>query len=117
MLRWVIFIAIYLALGLYALQALKTVSRYPWVYYTFIFLSLLVLGNFVYQFTIGDDTGRVLNRPKSYAFGLLLTMLTFKLITIIFLFSEDIFRILSGGYQKMFGTAREFGYGDCSHSL
>ncbi|MET6989072.1 metallophosphoesterase [Sediminicola arcticus] len=108
MLRWVIFIAIYLALGLYALQALKTVSRYPWVYYTFIFLSLLVLGNFVYQFTIGDDTGRVLNRPKSYAFGLLLTMLTFKLITIIFLFSEDIFRILSGGYQKMFGTAREF---------
>ena len=108
MLRWVIFIAIYLALGLYALQALKTVSRYPWVYYTFIFLSLLVLGNFVYQFTIGDDTGRVLNRPKSYAFGLLLTMLTFKLITIIFLFSEDIFRILSGGYQKMFGTAKEF---------
>lgn len=108
MLRWVIFIAIYLALGLYTLQALKTVSRYPWVYYTFILLSLMVLGNFVYQFTVGDDTGRVLNRPKSYAFGLLLTMLTFKLITIIFLFSEDIFRILSGGYQKLYGTSKEF---------
>ncbi len=108
MLRWVIFIAIYLALGLYTLQALKTVSRYPWVYFTFIGLSLLVLGNFVYQFTVGDDPGRVLNRPKSYAFGLLLTMLTFKLITILFLFSEDIFRIMSGGYQKLFGTAKEF---------
>ena len=108
MLRWIIFIAIYLALGLYTLQALKTVSRYPWVYYAFILLSLLVLGNFVYQFTVGDDTGRVLNRPKSYAFGLLLTMLTFKLITILFLFSEDIFRMLSGGYQKLFGTAKEF---------
>ncbi|ALM08890.1 phosphoesterase [Sediminicola sp. YIK13] len=108
MLRWIIFIAIYIALGIYTLQALKTVSRYPWVYYAFILLSLLVLGNFVYQFTVGDETGRVLNRPKSYAFGLLLTMLTFKLITIIFLFSEDIFRILSGGYQKLFGTAKEF---------
>ncbi len=108
MLRWIIFIAIYLALGLYTLQALKTVSRYPWVYYAFILLSLLVLGNFVYQFTVGDDTGRVLNRPKSYAFGLLLTMLTFKLITILFLFSEDLFRMLSGGYQKLFGTAKEF---------
>ncbi|MET7029740.1 metallophosphoesterase [Sediminicola luteus] len=108
MLRWIIFIAIYLALGLYTLQALKTVSRYPWVYYAFILLSLLVLGNFVYQFTVGDDTGRVLNRPKSYAFGLLLTMLTFKLITILFLFSEDIFRMMSGGYQKLFGTAKEF---------
>ncbi|MEJ1222713.1 metallophosphoesterase [Sediminicola sp. 1XM1-17] len=108
MLRWVIFIVIYLALGLYTLQALKTVSRYPWVYYAFILMSLLVLGNFVYQFTVGDDTGRVLNRPKSYAFGLLLTMLTFKLITIAFLFSEDIFRIMSGGYQKLFGTAKEF---------
>lgn len=108
MLRWIIFIAIYLALGLYTLQALKTVSRYPWVYFTFIGLSLLVLVNFVYQFTVGDDPGRVLNRPKSYAFGLLLTMLTFKLITILFLFSEDIFRIMSGGYQKLFGTAKEF---------
>lgn len=108
MLRWVIFIAIYLALGLYTLQALKTVSRYPWIYYAFILLSLMVLGNFVYQFTFGDETGRVLNRPKSYAFGLLLTMLTFKLITIIFLFSEDIFRMLSGGYQKLFGSAKEF---------
>ncbi|MEB8328736.1 metallophosphoesterase [Flavobacteriaceae bacterium KMM 6897] len=110
MLRWVIFIAIYLALGLYTLQALKTVSRYPWVYYTFIMLSLLALGNFVYQFTVGDEPGRVLSRPKSYAFGLLLTMLTFKLITIIFLFSEDLFRIFSGTYQKLFGTAKEFSF-------
>ncbi|MEB8345793.1 metallophosphoesterase [Flavobacteriaceae bacterium KMM 6898] len=110
MLRWVIFIAIYLALGLYTLQALKTVSRYPWVYYTFVMLSLLALGNFVYQFTVGDEPGRVLSRPKSYAFGLLLTMLTFKLITIIFLFSEDLFRIFSGTYQKLFGTANEFSF-------
>jgi hypothetical protein len=93
---------------MYTLQALKTVSRYPWVYYAYMLLSLLVLGNFIYQFTWGEEPGRVLSRPKSYAFGFLITMLSFKAITILFLFSEDIFRLVAAGYQRIFGTAREF---------
>ncbi len=108
MLRWIIFIAVYFALGLYTLQALKTATRYPWVYYLFIAIAVLVLGNFIYQFTFGEAQGRVLSRPKSYAFGLLLTVLTFQLITIIFLFSEDIFRFLTGVYHKFFGGTKEF---------
>ncbi len=108
MIRWIIFIAIYVALGLYALQAIKTASRYPWVYYTFVALSLLVLGNFIFQFTFGEEPGRVLSRAKSYAFGFLLAMLVFKLITIIFLFSEDIFRFISGLYHKISGGNRTF---------
>lgn len=108
MLRWIIFIAIYFALGIYALQALKTASRYPWVYYTFITLSLLILGNFIFQFTFGEEQGRVLSRAKSYAFGFVLAMMTFKLITIVFLFSEDIFRFFTGAYHKIFGGTRTF---------
>lgn len=108
MFRWFIFITVYCALGFYVLQALKVATRYPWVYYTATAVSLLVLGNFIYQFTFGEDPGRVLSRPKSYAFGLLLAVITFKLITIIFLFSEDIFRFISAVYQKLFGTSREF---------
>lgn len=95
-------------MGFYTLQALKTVTRYPWVYYVTTIVSLIVLGNFIYQFTWGDHPGRVLSRPKSYAFGFLLAILTFKVITILFLFSEDIFRYISGGYHRFFGTAREF---------
>ena len=92
----------------YTLQALKATSRYPWVYYAFITISLLVLGNFIFQFTIGEEEGRVLSRLKSYAFGFLLTMLTFQLITVLFLFSEDIFRFLSALYYKLSGTTKEF---------
>lgn len=110
MLRWIIFIAIYAVLGLYTLQALRAVTRYPWVYYAFMAISLLVLGNFIYQFTFGNETGRVLSRPKSYAFGFLLALLTFKLITIVFLFSEDMFRFLAGVYQKWFGISKEFSF-------
>ncbi|HUH47486.1 MAG TPA: hypothetical protein VLZ54_10065, partial [Arenibacter sp.] len=110
MLRWIVFVIMYLALGAYSLQALRAVTRFPWVYFTYMALSLAVLGNFIFQFTWGDDPGRVLSVPKSYAFGFLLAMLTFKLITIVFLFSEDIFRFLSGVYLKIKGTPREFNF-------
>ncbi len=108
MLRWIIFIAIYIALGIYVLQALRTVTRYPWVYFTYMAISLIVLLNFIYQFTWGEEASRVLSRPKSYAFGFLLTIITFKIITILFLFSEDIFRFMTGSYYKFFGGIKEF---------
>lgn len=108
MLRWIVFAIIYIVLGLYTLQALKTAIRYPWVHYLFIVISVLVLGNFIYQFTWGAAEGRVLSRPKSYAFGFMITVFTFQLITILFLFSEDIFRVVSGVYQKFTGNAKEF---------
>ncbi|WP_276389489.1 metallophosphoesterase [Eudoraea chungangensis] len=108
MVRWIIFTLIYVILSFYTIQALKTASRFPWVYYLFIGISLLVLSNFIFQFTWGDDTGRVLNRPKSYAFGFLIAVLTFNIITIFFLFSEDIFRFISGSYQRFFGGSKEF---------
>ncbi|WP_297794744.1 metallophosphoesterase [uncultured Eudoraea sp.] len=108
MLRLIVFIIIYLILGFYALQALKTVTRFPWVYYVFIALSLIILSNFIYQFTWGETPGRVLSKPKSYAFGFVVAILTFKIITIIFLFSEDIFRFLAAGYQWFFGSTKEF---------
>ena len=108
MLRWIVFIVIYITLGIYTLQAIKAATRYPWVYFAYMALSLFVLGNFIYQFTMGDDPGRVLSVPKSYAFGLLLAILTFMLITIVFLFSEDIFRFLTASYHKIFGGTEEF---------
>jgi len=108
MLRWILFVIVYVAMGLYTLQALRSATRYPWLYYFYTVIALLILGNFIYQFTVGDDTGRVLNRPKSYAFGFLIAILTFNLITMFFLFSEDLYRFFIGGYHRLFGGAREF---------
>ena len=108
MLRWIVFLIIYVVLGLYTLQALKTITRHPWVYYTFMAIAILVLGNFIYQFTLGETPGRVLSRSKSYAFGFLITLIVFESVTIIFLFSEDIIRLISAAYSKFFGTSKEF---------
>ncbi len=108
MLRWILFIAVYAALALYTLQALRSGTRFPWVYYLYLTIALLVLGNFVYQFTWGEEGGRVLSRPKSYAFGFLIAVLTFNLITILFLFSEDLFRVVVAAYRKVSGTTAQF---------
>ncbi|QLG44591.1 metallophosphoesterase [Costertonia aggregata] len=108
MLRWIIFISIYIAISIYVLQGLKAASRFPWVHYAYITISLLVIGNFIFQFTFGEQEGRVLSVAKSYAFGFLLAMIAFNLVTIVFLFSEDIYRLIAGTYHKIFGESREF---------
>ena len=108
MLRWILFLIFYVALGFYTLQALKTATKHPWAQYLFIFIAIAVAGNFIYQFTIGEEPGRVLSRPKSYAFGFLLAMMAFQIITILFLFSEDIFRLMAGAYHRISGNTTEF---------
>lgn len=107
MLRWVIFVLIYLAFGFYAFQALKTATRASWIHYLYIGVSVAVLVNFVYQFSLGS-TGGVLSIGMSYAFGLLLAVMSFNLIILIFLFSEDTFRFFAGVYNKIFGEQKEY---------
>lgn len=109
MIRWFVFVLAYVALSFYVLQALKTITKQPWWSWIYIAISLAVMLNFIYQFSIGEETGRVLSIPKSYAFGFLLTMLTFNIITILFLFSEDIYRFIAGAYQKIYGEEKQFG--------
>ena len=77
MLRWIVFIIVYLPMGLYTLQALKSGTRYPWLHYLYMVIALVILGNFIYQFTVNDESGKVLSRPLSYAFGFLLAILCF----------------------------------------
>lgn len=78
------------------------------VYWAYIILAAAVLLNFTYQFTLGEAAGRVLSTPKSMAFGFLLAMMSFKLIAILFLFSEDIFRLFTGLYRKLSGSTEGF---------
>lgn len=103
--RWVIFVVIYIVLSFYSFQAVKTVFKTNWVQYLFIGLVVLILGNFIYQW-LQPGEGRVLTQSKSYAFGFLLAMLSAELILVVFMFGEDIARLLSATYSKFF-TAKE----------
>lgn len=108
MTRWIIFLIIYALIDYYAFQAVKTITKNVWIHYVHILISVIVVGNFILQFLIANDAGRVLTPLKSYAFGFLLTLMALKIAVLPFLLGEDIFRIGSGIYNKIFGEKETF---------
>ena len=47
MIRWIIFLAIFGLLDLYAFQAFKTVSKNNWIRILYWLITVLVIGNFI----------------------------------------------------------------------
>ncbi|WP_439152241.1 metallophosphoesterase [Winogradskyella sp.] len=107
MTRWIIFIVIFTLFTIYGFQAIKTVTKQSWLHYTFIAVALLVLGNFIFQFTTSSE-GRVLDPAKSYAFGFLLAFMALNLVMVPMLFGEDILRGIYSTYKKLSGTNESF---------
>jgi predicted MPP superfamily phosphohydrolase len=103
--RWIIFIAIYIFFTVYGFQAVKTAFKSQWVNYVFLLIAILVIGNFIFQFTATSE-GRVLTPSKSYAFGFLLAYLSLVLVIVPIMFGEDIIRLISGVYNKI-ATSKE----------
>ncbi|WP_400075104.1 metallophosphoesterase [Winogradskyella sp. R77965] len=108
MMRWIIFVLIFIFLTFYGLQAIKTVTKYSWIHYLYIAIGIIVAGNFIFQFTSGSE-GRVLSPIKSYAFGFVLSFMALNLVLVSILFLEDITRGIFGLYDK-FSTKREAFY-------
>ncbi len=103
-----------MVLTIYGFQAVKTITKQSWVYYVFFGVSIIVVGNFIFQF-VSSSEGRVLSPIKSYAFGFLLAYMSLNLILVIILLGEDIFRGSAGLYGKLvskqqfdFSTRRKF---------
>jgi hypothetical protein len=99
MTRWIIFIIIYSLLTLYAFQAIKTVTKQSWLHYLFLGLAVIIVGNFIIQFTVTSE-GRVLSPAKSYALGFLLSFMSINLVLLPILLGEDIIRGFYGLYDK-----------------
>ncbi|WP_431132485.1 metallophosphoesterase [Psychroserpens mesophilus] len=107
MMRWIIFIIIYILFSVYGFQAIKTITKLSWVHYLFIAIAVVVAGNFVYQFSIGSE-GRVLNPAKSYAFGFLLAFMSLNVVMVPILIGEDLIRLFLGLYDRLFATRETF---------
>lgn len=92
MIRWVIFIAIVLFVDFYAFQSIKTITKNKFIFVGYWLLSLGVLTNVIYRLlTFNRANG--LTPVVMLAFGLVILSITPKIIAIIILLGEDIFRI------------------------
>ncbi len=98
MIRWIIFIVIFAIIDFYAFQAVKTSFRSKGLNITYIIISLVVMGNFIYQITSTDrQTGITVN--MGLAIGLFLTLFIPKIVIMLIMFGEDIIRVPQAMYR------------------
>ena len=92
MVRWIIFIAVFGIIDFYAFQAVKTIFRSKGVNIVYLILSVAVLGNFIYQIVSTDRTVGI-HIKMNLAIGLFLTLYIPKIVIMLVMFGEDIFRV------------------------
>ena len=87
----IILFVIIVLLELYAFQAIKTITKSKVIRYSWLFVSIAVYANFAYVALTYDRTQG--QTPQfQMAMGILLTVLIPKLVVLIFMFGEDIYR-------------------------
>jgi len=97
-LRFYIFVAILIALDFYAFQAIKTLNKNQWIQGLYFLISLFILGYLVYAFVTYDRSIGP-NKQSLRVAGLFLVFFVPKLVILLFMFGEDIIRVIVGGYN------------------
>jgi predicted MPP superfamily phosphohydrolase len=106
MTRLIIFIILVLALDFYALQSFRSVVRNPWVTYGYVAISIAVFGNMVYQgYTLDRSSG--INSGFYLAFAVFVLVYVPKLILLVFMFGEDVFRLFEAGVNYFVSKSDE----------
>ena len=100
MIRWVIFLLIFGIIDFYAYQAFKTVNKNSYLNIAYWLITLLVIGNFLYRFygLNRSDYGN----SHAYAFAFLVAIMVPKMIMLVLMFAEDIFRLPQALYSYFF---------------
>ena len=97
--RFYIFIAILLALDFYAFQAIKTLTKNYWIQGLYFLISLSILGYLVYT-VVNYDRSVGPNKESLRVAGIFLLFFVPKLVLLLFMFGEDIVRVIVGGYKN-----------------
>lgn len=95
MLRWLFFIVVVAIIEIYAFQAFRTLIKTRWVIIAYEIVSFAFLAYLIYSFSQFDrSVGQ--NKQSLLAIGLMLIIFVPKIIIAIFMFGEDLFRLLRG---------------------
>jgi len=110
MIRWIIFLGVFVLIDFYAFQAVRTTFRSKGVNIAYIIISLIVLANFIYQIQTNDRSVGI-NIKINLAIGLFLTLYIPKIFIMILMFGEDIIRLPQACYKYFTeGIAAEGNY-------
>ncbi|TPN86092.1 metallophosphoesterase [Aquimarina algicola] len=109
--RWLIPILIYLLIELYAYQAIRTIAKNQWIQLSYIVISILILGYVIYVFANYDRSVG----PTKYtlrASGMIMLTVVPKIVLVLFMFGEDIIRVIVAIYRYIIPSTgeNEMGY-------
>lgn len=104
--RWIITIAILLALEVYAFQAFRTLFKFWWSLSVYVGITVVVLGLLFYSFYQPTPHGS-LTGFRAYMIGAFLSIIALKLSVILWMFGEDIVRLSVFVYRKFFTSSVE----------
>jgi len=95
MFRWLFLIIVIAFIEIYAFQAFRTLIKTRWILVTYEILSLAVLVYVIYSFSQFDrSVGQ--NKQSLITIGLLLVVFVPKIFLTLFMFGEDLFRLIRG---------------------
>ena len=100
MIRLVIFIIIFLFFDFYAFQSFRSLTKNPIAIIIYSITTLIILGGIVYQ-SVNFDRSIGISSGFYSAFALFVLFYIPKLILVVFVFGEDIFRLFEGIYNYL----------------
>lgn len=105
--RWIILVAAYLIVDIYSYQAIRVFSKNLWVAVFYFLVSVVVIGNLIYQFNQPAGSG-TFSGARGYAIGIFLAFFVSKILLSLIMLGEDVVRIPLAGIQKLFGSSENF---------
>ena len=98
MVRWIVFIGFVLLIDFYAFQSIKTLTKNKMILIGYWVISLAVLANVVYQLSTFNNS-KGISQNVMLAFGLVILSIAPKILALLVLFGEDIFRLGKGVFN------------------
>ncbi|WP_405378870.1 metallophosphoesterase [Nonlabens sp. Asnod3-A02] len=95
MIRLLIVLAVFIALEFYSFQLIRTLSRGHWWKWVYLAVSVLVILNVFLQFYLNPDRSHI-SASRDVAITITLAFFTLKLVFVLFMFGEDIYRSIEG---------------------
>ncbi|AVR45259.1 phosphoesterase [Christiangramia fulva] len=105
--RWIILVALYLIVDIYSYQAVRSFSRNWVVAAIYFLLSVIVVGNLIYQFNQPAPSG-TFSGGRGYAIGIFLAFFVSKIVVSVMMLGEDVVRLPLAGIQNFFGSSDNF---------
>ena len=107
--RWIIAIVLVVLFELYSFQLIRTLSRGHWWKWIYLAVSIGTIANIILQFYLNPDRS-IISGSRDLAITIFLAVLFAKIIFVLFMIGEDVYRLFAGVFSKINGSNTADGF-------